>query len=226
MSLVNIVMNILCLGCSFTADMIMNGNKDHRDSWPRQLAKLMPEHTIINAAMGATSVAHSMWVMELFNQSGMQLDKIIFQVTNSGRLTFYNDLVRNLNIIDFLQKETDNYMTFKLPIEKVLPINMGLINHTNSKLKLNKRLVDFAEQFYSVVDDYHFDLERRVQVEFISNRADIVFYHVTSNTDSRMCIQDILGNTQFNNYVMDNGMHFGPEGIAWQASFIEKLINQ
>jgi len=43
-------MNILCLGCSFTDDMVINGDIN-RNSWPKELSKLMPDHLIINAAM-------------------------------------------------------------------------------------------------------------------------------------------------------------------------------
>lgn len=220
-------MNILCLGCSFTTDMKI-GEPFEFDSWPRQLAKRMPEHTIINAGEGATSVAHSMWIMEQFtkeNNLEIKIDKIIFQVTNPGRLTYYTDLDRDLDVSKFLKRRTNNYLTFNLPKECIHPINLGLLGAgAGSDLQWRQDLVSFAKTYYTNIDYYHFERERRAQVEFISKRADFVFFHTSSQYSSLPSIEDVLGEEKFKSYLRDSGKHFNKEGIDWEASYIERMI--
>lgn len=205
-------MNILCLGCSFTSNWPVFSNNS---CWPKELAVIMPEHNIINIGHAGSSIAHSVLFMEKFLASKIiKIDKIIFQITTPGRITYYNDLNDSLNFNKHLHHE-GNYISLKLKDLQV--VTYGLLNEKGTDTS------EFAKIYYSKLSQEHFLIEHKVYVDYVLSKADIVFSHLPY--DNVLSIKNVLGEEKFNNYIVDDGYHFSQEGIAWQASFIKQLIS-
>jgi hypothetical protein len=222
-------MNILCLGCSWTA-----GINEQPYNWVTALSKMMPEHTFYNCAQSGGSLLYSIWVMEEFLSNAkrddvpIKIDKIILQVTNEGRLTYYHDY-ENFDINKWIITKTDNLFKLEVDWQNLAVINYGTLLPENQSSDHSKwkSMYNFATEYYSKLSrNMHFDLEHRALIEYIRPKVDLMFMHKKDdigilNIDS---IQDILGDQQFNEYCIDRGSHFNIDGANWQANYIKNLL--
>ena len=222
-------MNILVLGCSWTS-----GLHDHPYNWVTALAEMMPEHTFYNCAHPGTSLLHSIWIMEkCLEQSneingGIKFDKIIFQITNEGRLTYYHEL-DDFKVNDWIRYKTDNLYALEIDWQKLCIINYGVLIPENSSPNHGKwkEIRKFAKDYYTrCTRQHHFNLEHKILAEYVKNKADLVFFHRRddNNISGILSIQDILGDEQFKKFVIDSGDHFGIAGCQWQAKHIKTLL--
>lgn len=222
-------MNILCLGCSWTAD-------NNNISWPSELAKICPNITVYNLAWPGTGLLYSIYMMEKILNSGILIDKVIFQITSDARLTLYKNFEFNLeNILDktsfnyFRLKENDYFWTVQPGL-----LNLKKLEPLNSNLPKWKYLESFAKIYYSALDQTtQFDVEFKVQCEYVKNKADFCFFHgrqspidstfELKNIDS---IQALIDNEDlWKSFWIDDGKHFGLEGCQWQAQKIKEVLN-
>jgi hypothetical protein len=215
-------MNILCLGCSWT-----EGVPAARDNWVSALAEQTPDNTYYNLAQGGSSLLHSIWVMEQFlAQSSVKIDKIIFQLTTDGRVTYYKDL-DNFKIDDWLINITPNLYRLKIQWDKLRTITYSTASmHPTTPKEVE--LFKFANMYYSnLTTEHHFQLEHKILIEYIKSRVDFLFFHRrdTTGISGITSIQDELGDELFSKFSIDNGSHFGKEGVQWQAQWIrDRLI--
>jgi hypothetical protein len=224
-------MNILCLGCSWTA-----GINAQPYNWVEALAKITPEHTFYNFALCGSSLLHSIWILEttLKQQWDIikigKIDKVIFQVTNEGRLTYYKNL-DNVRLADYVEKSKtiSNYNILNLPWQQICQLNYGVLHPENASIHHSSwnEIYKFATDYYSKLTRHqHFDIEHKALVEYARSHSDFMFLHRRDDIGIPQIdsIQDILGDDQFNNFVIDNGGHFNILGANWQASYIKSLL--
>jgi hypothetical protein len=160
---------------------------------------------------------------------GVKVDKIIFQITNEGRVTYYKDL-DPIKLPELLVKKRENYFCLEPDWTKIHTVNYGVLHAENrdSKHPRWSDIKNFARVYYSALTRVeHFDLEHKILIEYVKSKSDIVFchkrYESSFPTGDLIAIQDILGD-DFNKFVIDNGSHFNLEGVKWQASYIKSLI--
>lgn len=222
-------MNILCLGCSWTA-----GVNEQPYNWVTALSNIMPENTFYNCSQAGSSLLYSIWVMEEFlakaKQDGVpiKIDKIIFQVTNEGRLTYYHDY-ENFDINKWIITKADNLFNLEVDWQNLAVINYGTLLPENQSPNHNKwkSIHSFAAQYYSrLTRNMHFDLEHRALIEYIRPKVDLMFMHKKDDIGipNITAIQDILGDHLFNGYCIDGGSHFNIAGANWQANYIKDLL--
>lgn len=166
-------MNILCLGCSWTAGVSMAGNYN----WVDALATLAPDHTYYNLAQGGSSLLHSIWVMEHFlKNSGVKIDKIIFQITNEGRVTYYRNL-DNFNINEWLVQTAPNIYRLHIKWDRIRAVTYSIasIKPTNP---VEEEIFKFAGMYYSsLTPEHQFNLEHRILIEYLKSKVDLLFFH-------------------------------------------------
>lgn len=221
-------MNILCLGCSFTAERWIGGTETN--SWVRELAKLNPEHSFYNCGYSGAGLLHAIWTMKNF-LSQKTVDKIIFQIPNSGRFTYYSNLSHTYNVDDYLVKLENNYYWLELGLDKVHPVNYGIIDSDWPRNSYEERplwqdMKTFGKEYYSrFTAEQHFDLEHEIQVEYIKNRSSFCFYHKTGDlSDKFYNIELLMGSDVFHNNFCDDGCHLNDYGLKQEASCLNKLI--
>ena len=214
-------MNILCLGCSWT-----EGVPAAPYNWVTALSEQTPNNTYYNLAQGGSSLLHSIWVMEQFlAQSTVKIDKIIFQLTTEGRVTYYKDL-DNFKINDWLINITPNLYRLKIQWDKLRTVTYSTASMHPTDAK-ETELFRFANMYYSsLTTEHHFQLEHRILIEYIKSRVDCLFFHRRDTTDTPgiVSIQDTMGDELFLKFSVDNGCHFGEEGAKWQAQWIQDQI--
>jgi hypothetical protein len=222
-------MNVLCLGCSWTA-----GIKQQPYNWVTALSKMMPEHNFYNCSQTGSSLLYSIWIMEEFlsnakeNGSPIKIDKIIFQITTEGRLTYYHDY-ENFDINQWIVKKTDNLFKLESDRKNLAVINYGVLlpENKNSNHPKWESMHSFATEYYSRLSrQMHFDLEHRALVEYIRPKVDLMFMHKKDDIGipDVISVQDILGDEQFNKFCIDRGSHFNLVGSVWQAQYIKHLL--
>lgn len=222
-------MNVLCLGCSWTA-----GVNIQPYNWVTALSELMPEHTFYNCAQSGGSLLYSIWIMEEFlanaknGNNPIKIDKIIFQITTEGRLTYHHD-TKDFNINKWLITKSNNLYQYEFDWRNLATINYGTLlpeNESNHHPHWNS-IVTFSKDYYSrLTRKQHFDLEHRALVEYIRLKADGMFLHRTDDIgiSDIISMEDVLGSKQFNEYIVDNGHHFSIDGARWQAAYIKTLF--
>jgi hypothetical protein len=222
-------MNVLCLGCSWTA-----GVNEQPYNWVTALSEMLPEHKFYNCSQTGGSLLYNIWVMEEFLAKAKHLDnpividKIIFQITNEGRLTYYYDY-ENFDINRWLINKTDNLYQLETDWQNLGSINYGTLLPENQSVNHPKwkHIHSFATEYYSrLTRSMHFDLEHRALVEYIRPKVDYMFLHKRNDIgiSDVTSMQDIFGDQQFNEYCIDRGSHFNMAGAVHQAQYIKNLL--
>jgi len=157
-------MNIVCLGCSYTAGM-----PDNYYSWPEKLANLRPSDTIYNLAVSGTSLLFSIYILKQI-QKIINVDKTIFQITNPHRQTSFE----KIRIEDsFIQNK--NYIRIDPDIRKKQKILTITPATTKGKWTENKEKIKWSLNFYK---NYSKDLgllQHNILDNYIKNVATFTF---------------------------------------------------
>ena len=224
-------MNVLVLGCSWTSgtSIAPNINSGYGNTgeanWVYQLSKIMPEHNFYNFAFPGTSVLHSINIMEQTKKlKNFNFDKIIFQITNEGRFTYYKDLESNFVTTERIIQKEKNYYFLDLDFNQVLTVNYGTLNHPES-IKEYK----FAKMLYeNFTVEHNFSVEQKVYVEWLKNNTSLIFFHKKDfclKDESILTIENLLSKDTWNSFIFDGpGCHFNIEGCKWQANYISQYI--
>lgn len=190
-------------------------------SWPRELGKLRPDWEIHNYSLAGASTLFSVAMLERV-LSVHDYDCVIFQVSTSDR---YSSWSESIDIEKHLHYVEPNVKMFKLSIldDVILydshDVKKYVWNSVPSKQKEN----EFINFYYFRTTDEMFDLNHKALVSYARSKSDIVFAH----RSSKLCasVEETLGLTQFENFFMDQGKHFGLEGCQWQAKWVLDQIN-
>lgn len=222
-------MNILCLGCSWT-----QGVSHQPLNWVHYLAKALPDHKFYNFALRGSSLMHSVWLLEsVLNKQNfnIEVDKIIFQVTNEGRVTTYSDDFVDINLQDLvrhrlpIRQDVLNYYELDLTEDHNIWNKMSTINYATLN---DKKAPKFAKQYYLNLNRrQHFDIEHKALIEYIRPKVDYMFLHKAAdiNIPNIDCMEKRLGYKRFKKFCIDgDAAHFSVEGVQWQAEYIKSKV--
>lgn len=203
-------MEIAVFGCSFSSgvETIDNGN-----SWPRQLAILMPEHTIKNYAFGGSSLSWS--ATQFIKYKRLFPDTFtIFQITMPYRYT----VQKPYNFKKILKKtKLPNY--FEINQEPFFPF---IKPYTPSTKIRKSKYEKFISEYYSHLDNDTEMLIFDCLIDFVSKNSSFYFTH-RHYKDTIMSIEKTLGK-KFGSYIGDAGFHFNSIGLHNQAVLIKDQI--
>lgn len=205
---------IAIFGCSWTQGLYY----EKYDSWPFRLSERYPQHEFFNCAVAGSSIAYHTYLLEGAKNS-INPDFTIFQITSPYRFTQWKEH----NPIDLLKKRTDNFMQIKDEQKFTDSFNLGTI-YSNKFIKSDKKKHLFGLEYYNRVGDKQAELEFNVYIEYIKNRTDYCFFHRKSIDPELPSVYNVLGEEKFKKYIIDDGDHFGAEGLEWQSKWIEDIL--
>lgn len=197
-------MNIICLGCSFTAGM----PKNNYYSWAEKLSYLRPTDKIYNLSLGGSSILFSLYLLQEIKKK-VAVDFIIFQITQPYRHTGMKDF----NFESALITKTQNYTRLDPEIrikQNILTITTG---STKFRWTANKEKVKFSQDYY-----------RNYSRELGDIEYDIYRKHIKENSNFCFTYNEIIDEAK--SKTIDNGGHFNCEGHDLIATWINGIIDE
>jgi hypothetical protein len=68
-------------------------------------------------------------------------------------------------------------------------------------------------------------LDHKAYVNYIKDKVDLYFYHRSALNTGEHSVYDTLGKVNFDKFTIDEGDHFGLDGIEWKSDWVESLLN-
>ena len=217
-------MKICIIGCSFSK---FSGPDGDIECWPKKLAK-NKSLQIYNTSIFGNSLDNQLFqIQEYINN----FDNFIVQLTVPFRKTFSQDVNKyRKKLITF--DTTDNYselrdsFNFGNSFENNIAVNYNasLVHNTSSNLAKHWTF-DMRHNIINYVNSYHEMVALQIK-NLLKEKNSIVYSHLDRFGDNvDFTIQNDLDNNTWNNYVVDNGFHFGNQGTQYIADKIQEKIN-
>lgn len=151
---------IFCIGCSFTAGV----PDTNFASWTYPFSKLVPEYEVYNLAVSGSSTAFHSWLARSIPK--MPGDIVINQITNQGRITFWNEF----NVMDScVQKNGVNILK-----QDILD-SIKVVNAATPYDQFNI-MQKFSKQYFKHITDIGMITEFENNVSAITNYTDYNFF--------------------------------------------------
>lgn len=201
---------IAVFGCSFSSGV---ESVDDGNSWPKELAKLLPEYTIKNYAFGGSSLLWSVTTLKKYKRL-FPKSYVIFQITLPYRYT----VQKPYNFLKLLTKtKLKNY--FEINQEPFFPF----IKPYTPSTKIEGSVYEtFIKEYYAHLDTDSELLMYDCLIDYVSKNSNFYFTH-RNYKDDIISIERSLGK-KFPSYVGDPGFHLKTKGCIAQAEFIKNKI--
>jgi len=237
--------NLAVFGCSWSFGIpdigdqpVKNNNEQYRtyDCWPLRFAKQNPQYTVYNFARGGTGIGFHIALLHQFLDSKLYTDKtkIVFQITAPYRYTY--------NVEERLALEPNwtvdnNYQLFdKEWKQKTIKPNNFQNQHELLLDDYSQDQIEFYNSYMKHYPDRYTYIEFESQIAYVKCICNFVYahqhslgshipLHITQKYNSTPVVRDILGEEAFNNFVADDGAHFGAEGLDYMAKWIKGKLN-
>ena len=223
-------MHIATFGCSWTHGV--PGIDDHY-SWSQSISK---HHQIDNYAIGGSSLSFQVYC---FNKvlKYENYDKVIFQFTTPGRLTYFPN---DYDVFIHHKRYTKNYSMFSMEDGSYRTLNCITKGHSalpkHHDFWTSKEKYDLMKAYYSTVPYEIYGTEYRALVEYIAPRVDLCFFHnedpfsysgttgfkkypVMHNEVRKSGGQELL-----DSFIADEGDHYNKQGSDWVANWVLENI--
>ena len=213
-------MKVAVFGCSWS-----HGIKavNDRYSWPYALSKLKPEWHIENYAVEGTSLAFQTFLMDdvLRHHS---FDKIIFQITSPGRITYFEE---DYDVLQHVENITSNYKHISIEngfFRKVIAVTPGHMNlPKKDSFWFPAGKYEFSKSYYSLINKSIFRTEYKALVHYILSKANVVFMHNEDILKLNLCpvvMEEVNNDELLKSFIADSGSHFNKVGCDWQANWV------
>lgn len=221
-------MKIAVFGCSWSYGVPSVVDEQHNFyNWPYFLSK-KTGWLIENYALGGTCIRWSINNLENFLKEKKDYF-IIFQITNPNRFTKNNLKFKYINC---RKKLFENYYQYDHEIRNYLTTyQASKINdklwYERHKLPIEKDIQNMYNSMVRFYPEEYFWNDYKCLLEYIKKNSNLFFKHQKNyqiEDNSIMSIGDQF-KSLFDNFIIDNGMHFGIEGLKYQADFIKELID-
>jgi hypothetical protein len=216
-------MKIATFGCSWTHGI---NAVDNFYSWPHALHKLNPDWKIDNYAIGGSNLQFQTFLLDDVLRHNTY-DKIIFQITSPGRLTYFEE---DYDFTKHLTEFEPNYKRFDIEdgfFRKVVTITPGHMKLPKTDIFWNLLgKYDFAKSYYTAVNKSIFRTEYKALVYYLKDKVDLMFMHNEDVLKLDICpvvVEEAKKENVIDSFIADNGEHFNIEGCDWQAKW---LINK
>jgi hypothetical protein len=220
-------MRIATFGCSWTHGV---GAIDKHFNWPLALSKLRPEWYIDNYALGGSSLSFQLYCYNKAIKHN-DYDKVIFQFTNPGRLTFFPE---DHEVFDGHINFTKNYKMFDISDGFYRNINCITMGHTslpkNNSFWTSKEKYNLMKAYYSTMPKEIYRAEYRAMVEYAEKRSSLCFFHnedVLKLNRYPVINQEVINNgskDMLDSFIADEGEHYNKAGCEWIANWVLEKI--
>lgn len=231
-------------GCSWTDTNGIISRQQPNANWPMIFAGKHPEIKVDNWARQGSSVIFSASILDAFNKIKSKDDITVFQITHHSRLSFWDcDFYNNLSecVINNTHEIVNNYTSRRLkhkvnfgnitPGDLQAGFSLKVLNGKDTKVKAKH-----ADWYYKGLGKQQALFEWSLAIEYVISRADFVyfhFFHPDNYADMQEkyshipCFRDEIGHDTYNDWVIDEGNHLGPQGNEVLADWIyEKIEDQ
>lgn len=213
-------MKIAVFGCSWTS-----GTYPECISWVEELAKLKPEHTFVNYAVGGLSNG---MIMALAKKFKKEYDISIVKLTSPGRLSFFNPAF-NIKEAIKITKES-NYHTWAnttTVLRNFVRLNYAHLNTSVSEPYSVRKITKFHKMYYSYVNKEVFNVEAEAAAHWCVNNVDLTYSHLKDHYQHLNipveCAEKQI--PYFRKYMYDSGCHVNNPGAILEAEYIAKKLN-
>lgn len=217
-------MKIATFGCSWTAGL--RGIKDKGDtrynettyvSWPEELAKLLPQHTIHNYGRGGLS---NQAIMFFFKKFSHLYDYNIVKLTAGCRWVSIHKSFKME-----LEHRWGNYSTWNKDNAKRMYIMSpgGFQPAHNDSMYNTKTSYKFHKSW---IDHIHPDFENIQSIcigEYLQSKADFIFGHNKKFQFIDMPVTE-ENITDYKSHCFDEGQHLDIYGVTKEAKWIKDVI--
>lgn len=192
--------------------------------WPRELGKLKPDWQITNYSLPGASIFYCASMLE--RALDQNYDLYIFQATTPYRFTYWTDhLVPTRKFKNYepnvLMSTYENLVNIKIVNVHEAENN---VYAPNLSPKENEIETDFVRKYFQRVSNDMFESEYRILCDWAKSKSHIFFSHLDYDFLNCPSVQNSLGE-KFDEFVCDEGSHFGKKGARWQANWILNQIN-
>lgn len=197
-------MNIICLGCSFTAGMPENSYY----SWAEKLSYIRPNDKIYNLSLGGCSILFNLYLLQEIKKT-VAVDYVIFQITQPYRHTS----MKNFNFESAMLTKSQNYIRLDPELrikQNVLTITTG---STKYQWTTNKERAKLSQDYY-----------RNYSRELGDIEYDIYRKHIKENSNFCFNYKEIIEEAK--SKTIDKGGHFSREGHDLIANWINEIIDE
>jgi hypothetical protein len=217
-------MKVATFGCSWTHGV---GSVDDHYSWSQSISK---HYEIDNYAVGGSSLSFQVYC---FNEvlKHNNYDKIVFQFTTPGRLTYFP---HEYNVFDHHERYTKNYRMFNMDHGFYRTLNCITRGHSSLPKKdsfwTSKEKYNLMKAYYSTVPWEIYRTEYKALVEYIAPRVDLCFLHNedTMGFKKYPVMHDEVRNTGgqelLDSFIADDGDHYNKQGCDWVADWVLERI--
>lgn len=210
-------------GCSWTG---------WHNNYVQELAKLEPNHNFYNWAVKGSSINISTFLLEQVKKKFTTPNNyFIFQVTNSGRVTWWDDNYKKWwddNYKHYLipEKQTDNYYR-----TKHRDINNGIVGGfgaTSCPIVTAKK---YQEEYFRWTSRSTMKHDHKIHCHYAKNNSNFMFFHRSHSAPKEFkddfIVEDVLGKKRYQELCnQGDGSHFGLEGSQWQAKWLRKVASE
>lgn len=234
-------------GCSWTQGI--QSQELETDSWVAIAAAKQKNHTWKNWARAGCSVQYCSFLLDAFTYYRKENDFVIFQITQPGRLTYWEHYIFNkvkdkIYFNDYGKTDgLPNYSFYGLDEarNKFGNITPGDIPNGYSIRKENgifyKDKPELARLYYTAVETEQQYYEWHVFIEHVKKYADFLYFHhdhpskrkenfrfIENKFDDIPCFRDELGHDEYSKYQIDDGKHLNARGNEILADWVLEKI--
>lgn len=198
-------------GCSWTAGTF----ETNFECWPDYLARMNKNIQVDNYSTGGLSMQA---ILYLFEKNRKNYDINIVKMTSQIRHTFIDETFEIK-----LENKTDNYKCLAHSPE-ILTFNAGGHNkeYVRGPWKARNTMRMYRTMFEHHNEDYA-TVQCQALAKYFKHKADFVFCHRHKYLYDLPQIKDVI---DFDEFVVDDGHHFGPAGANLEAQWVSIRLDK
>ncbi|MBR19693.1 MAG: hypothetical protein CMA64_06060 [Euryarchaeota archaeon] len=219
-------------GCSWTGLTSVN--------YVQELAKLEPDHNFYNWAVQGSSISMSTFLLEQVKRKFKTPNNyFIFQVTNTGRVTWWDDEYKQWwdNKYDRAikpEKRTNNY--YRTKHRDINNEIVGGFSAAGCPIVLARK---YQKQYYRWTSSSTMNHDHRMHCHYAKNNSNFMFFHRAHASKheefkDHLVVENVLGRERYQELCdqlegktsKKDTHHFGLEGAQWQAKWIRKVASE
>jgi len=220
-------MRIATFGCSWTHGV---NTVDNNYSWPEAISEKNKDLYVHNYALGGSSLSFQLFCMtEVLRHKSY--DKIIFQFTVPGRLTYFPE---DCDVLKWHRNYTGNYSRFNHDDGMYRTINCITKGHSSLPKRdsfwTTKEKYNLMKSYYGNMPKEIYRTEYTAMLEYIEKRVDLCFFHNEDilKFDKFAVINEEVkqegGQILLDSFIADNGEHYNKAGCKWIADWVLEKI--
>jgi hypothetical protein len=216
--------DLIAFGCSWT-----HGTYPEFYSWAREYALQNPEINVDDYSLNGTSIKWSAAQLQsVLPYKGNS--KIVFQVTELGRYTLAD---QDVNYKSLRETTANNYSQYTMAPHNHM-LNLKPVCGQDPKAGYTAaKIAELHEVLFTTYNIDSEELEWKMYIDYAVANTDFVYFHKQSLKTKYLalggyhlpCVEEHFGETQFNDWIYDDGHHLDITGNQQVAQWIKGNLN-